>query len=113
MASNPLFACTSPTCNAKITRNQLYGSNGHCIHCKVKLNHTSWMTGRQGNLSTLIGIGVDNDADLRKVCQAAGINIEDALRVAIELKLKEWLEDPEQTDKRVKQDLMLAKLMRR
>jgi len=111
--ANPLFGCTSPTCNAKMTRNQLYGSNGKCIHCKTTLTHTSWLSGRDRDVTVMVGLNQQDTKDLKKLCKEAEIDVKDAVTAAVALKLKEWLEDPEQVVKRVKQDLMLEKLMRR
>lgn len=108
-----MFACTSPGCNHKMSRNQLYGSNGRCIYCKVELNHKSWMTNRHGSIQLLLGMDPDDDKDLKRVCQEAGIEVKDAINAAMAIKLKEWLSNPEEIENRVKQDLMLAKLYRR
>lgn len=96
-----------------MTRNQLYGSNGKCIYCKVPLNHTSWMTGRQGSLQMLLEMDKSTDDELRKICQDAGIDPKEAIVAAVRIKVQEWASVPEEVAKRVKQDLMLAKLMRR
>lgn len=112
-SNNPRFACTNPGCNAKITRNQLYGSNGRCIYCKVHLTHTNWMTGRQGSLQMMLELDKATDDELLEVCKEAGIDVKDAIRAAIAIKVREWTAVPGDTDKRVKQDLMLAKLYRR
>ncbi len=113
MASKQRFACTSPGCNHKMTRNQLYGSNGRCIYCKVPLNHTSWMTGRQGSLQMLLEMDKATDDELAAVCKEAGIDVKEAITAAVAIKVQEWTAVPEEIEKRVKQDLMLAKLMRR
>lgn len=109
--SNPRYSCSSPTCNAKITRNQLRGSNGICIYCKTPMKHTSWMGGQQATLGQLLTIPKSEEAELKTLAETVGLETKDLISAAIVLKLKEWLA-AENVEKAVKQDLMLEKLSR-
>lgn len=71
------------------------------------------MTNREGTIQKLLDLDLNTDNELKHACASAGVDIKEAIKAAIALKLEEWLADPEEIEKRVKQDLMLAKLYRR
>lgn len=110
-SSNPRYECSSPTCNAKITRNQLRGSNGICIYCKTPMKHTNWMGGQQATLGQLLTIPKTLDTELRELAKLAGVEPKDLIATAIILKLCEW-NSAENVEKAVMQDLLLDKLSR-
>lgn len=108
--TNPRYDCKG--CNAKNTRNQLMGSNGHCIHCKTPMHHTSWMGGQTANLAQLIRISPADETQLKTLSDTAEIDIVDLIRTGVLAQLNNWLES-EDPAKAARADVLIQKLGQR
>ena len=64
-------------------------------------------------MGQVLSLPREDDDALKAIALAHGLDVKELIVTAIEAKVAYWLEDAEQVEKRVKQDLMLAKLMRR
>ena len=111
-SSNPRYECSSPTCNAKITRNQLKGSNGICIYCKTPMKHSSWMGGQQGTLSQLLTIPRQDEIKIKAISDSTGMSKAEIMSAAIQIQLNQWDLGEVDIEKTIKDGLMLAKLYR-
>ena len=110
--ASPLFKCTNPGCNARNSRNLLKGSNGHCPHCKTAMTHDSWIGGTY-TVQQMIRLHPDDDKELRELAKSAGMTVPELVLAAVSSRLRYWLEDRTEADKRIKQDLVLTKLYKR
>ena len=108
--SNPRYECTNPSCNAKVTRNQLRINNGICIYCKTPMNHTDWLGGQTASLAQMISLPASIDKELKELAVEYDIPMRLLIYTSVVLMFEKW-KTSENTSKSIKDDLMLAKLM--
>lgn len=108
--NNPRYECKG--CKGKPTRNQLKNSNGICIYCKTPMHHTSWLGGQAAGICQLISLSKGDEALLESVAVAAGVNVTDLVRAAIQNRLTDW-ESATNKKAAVSTDMLMGKLSQR
>ena len=74
---------------------------------------SKWLGDQRASLCQTLMIPKEDEYDINTISRDTGLSVTEILGAAIQTSLQKWLLDPENIEKNIRQDLMLAKLYRR